>query len=327
MLWLLVALIAYFLLAIAMVVDKTLLKKDIPDPIVYTFYVSMLGALVILIFLIIIPFTSLTIVWPNLLTLLISFLAGVAFTWALILMYTALKKDDATRVGPMIGGLVPIFVFILAWFILQESLTCTQYIAFLFLIIGSILISLDFSPHGAISWLKKKFGLHQKLALPQIRRAFWLALPAAGAFGVSHVLTKYVYMQIDFVSGFVWTRLGAFLTVLLLLLIPHNYKALKKDLKKNKKHKKSAQKTGGRFLFGQTCGGAGTLLVQYAMFLGSVSLIQALQGTQYVFLFLMVIALTIFVPKLLKEDISKEIFWQKVIAVIFIFIGLWFITM
>ncbi len=320
MTWLLISIIAYFLAAIAVIVDKTLLKKDIPEPIVYTFYIAILGAVLMLA---VIPFG---VGIPNILTIFVSLTAGAAFTWALILMFTAFKKDDVSRVAPMIGGLVPIFVLGLATFVLNEKLSCTQYIAYIFLILCSFLISLDFRNRGIVKWLKKKLGLDKRLSMPRIRKALWVALPAAALFGISHVLTKFVYLNTKFLTGFLWTRLGAFLAVMLLLIIPENRQMIIKNFKKNKRRKSTQKNVGGRFLFGQLSGGISAILLQYAIFLGSVSLINALQGLQYIFVFFIALILTIFIPKILKEEVSKEIFWQKVVAVGLIFIGLYFIT-
>jgi len=318
--WLIIAISAYFLNAIAMVVDKTLLKKNISHPFVYVFYIAVLGAILMLLVL---PFGF---VIPTGITLFIALVSGAVFVWALLLLFSVLKKDEATRVGPMVGGLTPVFVLILAWYVLQESLTCNQYIGFIFLILGAFLISLDFQEHGAKAWLKKKLKLNTKIQLPQIRKTLWLALPASALFGVSHVLTKFVYQNTEFLPGFIWTRAGSLLAVLVLLLIPANRALIFKDLKKNKKQKNDAQKTGGRFLFGQACGASGAVLIQYAIFLGSVTLINALQGLQQVFIFIIVLLLTLIAPKILKEEISKEIFFQKITAVALIFIGLYFVA-
>lgn len=318
--WLITAISAYFLNAIALVVDKTLLKKDIPHPFVYVFYIAVLGAILMLLIL---PFGFAI---PNAITILVSLIAGAIFVWALLLMFDALKKDEATRVGPMIGGLTPIFVLILAWYVLEEALTCNQYIGFVFLILGAFLISLDFQTHGFKSWLKKKLKLETKIELPQIRKILWIALPSAALFGVAHILTKFVYQNTEFLTGFIWTRAGSLLAVLFLLLTPANRKLIFKDLKKNKKKPNQTKKTGFKFLFGQACGAGGAVLIQYAIFLGSVTLVNALQGLQQVFIFIIVLLLTLIAPKLLKEKISKEIFFQKILAVALIFIGLYFVA-
>jgi len=329
--WLFITLLAYFLNAIAMVIDKTLLKKEIPNPVVYVFYIALLGAILILIVL---PF-GLNI--PNPLTLTIALISGAVFIAALILMFQALKKDDATRVTSMVGGLTPIFVFIFAWYLLAETFTSRQFWAIIFLIMGTILIALDFEERGLWPWLKKKIGLTHNISLPKLRKIIWLALPSAILFSISSITGKSVYNQINtefihlssttrFFIGFIWTRAGALLAVIFLLFFPKNWQAIKESFKKNKENKSQTKKTGGRFLFGQACGGASALLQQYAIFLASVTLVYAIQGTQYAFVFLIVLALTLFAPKILKENITRLALIQKITAILIISIGLYLIT-
>lgn len=324
MLWLLSTIVGYFLNAVSVVNDKVLLRKNISQPVVYTFYIGVLGLILVLI---LVPFFG--IAWPDFLVGLVSLVSGAVFIWALMLMFNALKKDDASRVSPMIGGLVPIFVFVLAWYVLEEKLTATQCLAFVFLIIGTFLISLDFrNKGGALQWLKKKFGLNKNSTLPRVRDTLWLALPAAVLFGVYHVLTKFVYLNTDFVNGFMWIRLGSLIAIVCVSVFPHNRQLILNDLKKNSKkgNQQQTKRTGIQFLIGQACGGVSLVLLQYAVFLSSVTLVNALQGMQYVFVFLFVLILTLFLPKVLKEEISKEIFIQKSIAVVLIFIGLWLVV-
>ena len=106
--------------------------------------------------------------------------------------------------------------------------------------------------------------------------------------------------------------------------IPMLWKKNRHDLK-NQKQSRRAAKTAKRFLFGQACGGTGNLLVTYAVSLASVTLVQALQGTQYIFLFLGVLFLTFYFPRILKEKVTKEIVLQKTIAILIIVTGIWFI--
>ncbi len=320
MTWLIIAIAAYFLNAIATVIDKTLLKKQIPHPVVYVFYIAALG---IVLMLLIIPF-GIKFLTPT--NTIVALIAGAVWIWGLILMLYTLKREEASRVAPMIGGLTPLFILILAWYILGEKLNCNQYAGFAFIMAGTFLISIDFQKHGALSWLKKKLGFKTKLALPQLRKSLLAGIPAAILFAISDVLNKFVYTTTDFLSGFVWTRAGSLLAVLALLLIPVYRQLIIKDIKKNKKNKKQANKTGAKFILGQICGGSSAILVQYAIFLGSVTLVKALQGIQYAFVFMFVILTTIFWPKFLKENLSKEIFFQKALSVIIIIIGLYFIS-
>jgi len=197
MIWLIISLVGYFLLAIAGLTDKILLKKSIPEPVVYAFYISLLS----LIALLLIPFGF---EFPGFHLLLISFAAAFIFTLALLLFFSLLKKEEASRVIPLVSGLSPVFVFILSRNFLGESLSLKQILAFIIILIGGLLISLEKG--------KKKESLFQK--------TFFLGLIASFLFAVFYVLSKYVYLHHSFISGFIWIKIGGGLSALILFLIP-----------------------------------------------------------------------------------------------------------
>jgi hypothetical protein len=101
-----------------------------------------------------------------------------------------------------------------------------------------------------------------------------------------------------------------------------------KDRKAIKKliNKKEPNKNKFLVVFNQVIGSTGFLLQNYAIFLGSVVLVNALQGAQYAFILIISTILALIRPKLLKETFSLRILTQKVLAVIFIAVGLYFIT-
>ena len=70
----------------------------------------------------------------------------------------------------------------------------------------------------------------------------------------------------------------------------------------------------------------GFLLQNYAIFLGSVALVNALQGVQYAFLLVLGGLISVFYPNLLKENISTKVVIQKLTAVLLISIGLYFLA-
>lgn len=319
--WLFITLFAYFLNAISMVIDKTILRRKVQNPFVYTFYIAAFGAALVIIVVPLIFLFPNIIVWPGISQFWISLLAGATFSSGLFLMFFALRKEDASRLTPMIGGLVPIFVFILAHFFLGESLLKKQIIAFVLIAAGAFFISLDFNHKGNIwIWLKQMVTRRKVYNLPHIRKLLWLALPSALSFAICYTLTKDVYNHQPFISGFVWTRIGCFIAVLLPMLWAKN----RYDLLHQKKDK-GIDTAKGRFLFGQASGGLSALLIQYAISIASVSLVQALQGTQYVFVFLAVLLLTYYYPRILKEEMSRQIIIQKIIAILLIGLGVWFI--
>ena len=66
----------------------------------------------------------------------------------------------------------------------------------------------------------------------------------------------------------------------------------------------------------------GVVLIQYAIAIGSVSLVNALNGLQYAFLVVFVMLLSKFSPQRFKENYQKDEAAQEVLAVIIIMIGL-----
>lgn len=297
--WFLIVLIAYFLSALSMIIDKMLLKKSIPEPVVYTFYIGLLG----LIFIPLLMFFGFYI--PAFDMILMSLLAGVFFITALLIFFHALKNDDASQVVPIIGGLSPLFILVFAFFFVGERLTVLELVALFIIVIGSYIVSLDQTKKG---WEISK-------------QTLLLGFFAAFFFALSYTLTKRVYDQVDFLNGFIWTRIGALLAIFSMLLVPRFRKLIFGNVKKSKKQIKSI------FIIGQAFAGLSFLLVNYAFSIGSVTITNALQGIQYVFLFIIIILITKYRPKVIKEKINSQIIVQKIIAIIFIGFGLFLITL
>lgn len=76
----------------------------------------------------------------------------------------------------------------------------------------------------------------------------------------------------------------------------------------------------------QGLGALAFVLQNYAISFGSVAIINALQGVQYAFLLLFAWLLTLFYPKIIKEDISKKILWKKIGAIVLISLGLYWLA-
>jgi drug/metabolite transporter (DMT)-like permease len=317
MTWLYVVLIGYSLNAIALTTDKFLLTKSIPRPATYTFNVGLLNGIFTLLLIplgisLLSPFNT-----------FISLLAGCFFAFALFTMYTALKGDEASRIVPYIGSLNPVFIFILATLILGESLKGNQLIAFFFIIIGGILISWRFKDKKNIfeQMLPKNFySIFKRKNKEDVVKIFVIATISAIFFALSYTLTKHIYNSTSFLNGFIWTRIGLVLGVLLIAF------ASKEKTKHKKQKIKFTKKTGAIFLFGQACGGISFFLINYAFSLNSVTLVHALQGVQYVVLFLIIIILSKKFPKVLEEKLTPTVLGQKIIAIILIGIGLYVLT-
>lgn len=307
--WLVIAIAAYLILAIVNLSDKFLLENLVPSTKTYTFLVGVLGAVV----LVLAPWF---LEWPGFFWFVYNLIVGALFPVALLLLYRSLKIGDVSKIIPLIGGLVPIFTIILALIFLGETFSYLQWLALFFLLLGTVLLA--WLPSGHSLWTKVLvwFGLvKQKNFI-----AIITAVAAAFFFAVFFVATKYIYLNQTFFSAFIWIRLGTLLCVLFLLVPKANRKEIATGLKKLKK-KKSVL-----FFANQGIAAVGFLLQNYAVFLGSVALVNALQGVQYAFLLVLGGLISVFYPKLLKEDVSKGIIIQKILAITLISIGLYFMV-
>ncbi len=295
MLWLIIIIAAYFLFAIAVLGDKYLLAGA-PNPKSYSFYVGVLGGLV----LILIPFVGFSI--PAFYQVLFCFLAGAMFIFALLGMFEGLERFEASRIIPAIGGILPLFTFLLVYFFSgrEEILGSWRLLAFLLLLLGSVLVSIK--PGKRISFA-----------------SFKISAVTAFLFALFFVLTKYVYIMLPFWTGFIWIRIGAFLTALFFIFT----KEVRREIFARKFT--FSKKTGTFFILNQGIGTGAFILQNWAIALAGLaylSVINALQGVQYVFLFIFMIFLSLKFPKILKEEISKRIIFQKFLAILLITSGL-----
>lgn len=307
--WLTIAIIAYTVLALVNLVDKFLLDKVLPSYKTYTFLVGLLSLLV----LVLAPWF---LEWPGFKLLIIDLVAGALFPGALLLLYYSLKKGEASLVIPLIGGSTQIFTIILAIIFLGDVFLDKQWLALALLIVGTMMVSWFPSGHH---WWTKTFAWFS-ISGSKHWRTITVALVAALGFALFMVLSKYAYIEQPFMSSFIWIRLGSFVATLFLLVNRRNRKEIVRHLKKLNGHKELM------FLGNQALSAAGAFLQQYAIFLGSVSLVNALQGFQYVLLLALGGIITVFYPKIMKENITKGIMVQKFIAVALISLGLYFIA-
>jgi len=300
MLWLTVAISAYLILAIVFLVDKYLLVGPIPNPQVYTFYIGTLGILV----LILAPFVGLYI--PELSQIVLSLLAGALFIYGIFWLNKALRLFEASRVIPAIGGILPIFSFLLIYIFSggKEIFTLWEFLAFILLVFGSVLIIYE----------KAKISL-KSLRISAIA-AFFLAL--------SFVLAKYVYVAQPFWSGYIWIRIGGFLMAMSFLFTPE----VRRELGRAKIN--FPKKTAAIFLSNQAAGASANILQNWAIALAPlvcVAIINALQGVQYAFLLIFATIISLKFPKILKEEISRKILFQKILAILLIGGGLVLLTL
>lgn len=316
--WLFITISAYFINAGVYIADKFLLSKKIHSSIAYAFYVGVWSIFNI----------GLLFFWPwmpNLQELTLDLLAGFLFLITLVFWYKALHQSEASRVVPIVGALTPIFSFILSFVFLGETLSKQQLLAFIILIGGGLLISLKqtkvYLYKKVISRFREIIGeiIGEIPASAQpTSRLLVNAVMAAIFFAVYYVLIKYIYIYQPFIGGFVWSRLGSFVGVILMLFVPDWRRII------------FAQQKGAKtpknlffFLMVRLLAAAAFIMINWAISLGNVAMVNALQGVQYLFLFVIILLISNKFPKVLHEQLGHGVFLQKLIGTVMVCLGLY----
>ncbi len=302
--WIVVAIGSYFLFAIVALVDKYLLAGPLPNPKTYVFYVGILGGgVAVLIFAF--GFGGV----PTLPILLLGLLAGVMRTFMLLLLFGGLRLFEASSIISAFGGMLPLFTFLLtlSFTMNREILAPLNFLAFLFLLVGTIVVS----------YAKDRFVIMRSL----------LYASGAAFFGAaSFFFSKFVYEAHPFFSSLAWLLVGAFVTSLVFLLS----KEVREDLSNLFQHKEPIASTARSFpvwifLWNQAAGGSAVLLQNLAIALvpfGFLPFVSAMGGIEYLSLFLLILVLSRYFPLFSHENMSRNIIIQKFIAIIFISTGL-----
>lgn len=315
MLWLIATILSYLILAVVFLIDKHLLSTFITNPKIYAFYVGVLGISA----LILAPFINFYV--PSLEQILLSFLAGLFFLYALFSFYRVLSLFEASQIVPAVGGFLPIFSFLLAFLISRgkETLEAQKFLAFIFLILGTVLIS--YKKNSSANSLKGKVFSKKS---PSAIKSLYFSAGTAFVWAMFFLLAKYVYSGQNFLNGFLWIRIGAGFFAFLLFAFSKEVKKEVFKIKLKLGSFLSFKKTTFVFIFNQVLGVIANLLQNWAISLAPliyISLITALQGVQYLFLLIFVTIISLKFPWLLKEEISKKIFFQKLLAILLIGAG------
>lgn len=281
--WFFIALLAQFILGTSAVFDKLLLKKSFPNPLGYAFWLGIFG----LAALVLVPFgfsfeLSSYIGW--------ALLAGAVFMAGMLCYFFALYYGEASGAGVALGAFSPIATLILSMMVFGSFLVPWEWIGFILLAGGGLLLS--------------------RIEHKETRqRVFWLVLAAAFCIGLSNVVSKIVFDQISFTTGFVWIKIGGALLATLLLIVP----AWRRQILESRAKAGPYRKTW--YIFNRAYAGAGSILVSYAISLGSPPLVDSMQSARFLFIFLGG-------WWLLGERFRGKILWGKIAAFIIISFGI-----
>lgn len=300
--WFLLALTGPILWSISNHIDKFLITKY--------FKGGGVGSLIIFSALFSLIFTPIALYFePNALSIepkfaLILMANSILWVGQIILYLYAMQKDEASLVVPIFQT-IPVFGYVLAFFILGESLATKQILASLLIITGAIALSLDLN--------QQRIKIKGSILILILLSSFLGAL--------SGVIFKFIAIKTDFWMSTFWNLMGAVFVGIFLLIFIKPYRAeFFRVLKVNRT--KVLAINGLNELLSLIA----ALAVSYASLLTSIALVMVVNGFQPFFVFLFGILLTLFFPHLGSESLVRKHLIQKITAIIVIFIGTYFLN-
>ena len=298
MTWFLIALSATLFWAFANILDELIVKKYSTGHhgsgglVLFTCFMGVIMAIFIGLFtkgILAIPFVDI---------MLLLLTGGLTISWIILYLYT-LEIEDVSSVVPWFLT-IPVFGYILGYIFLGEKLNTNQQIGSLIVMLGMLIVLIDFSGQ------KKKFKW--KPALYMIVASFMSA--------VSGIIFKYVTVEHQFWISSFWEYVGlGSIGILMYFFIPtyrHQFHSI--------------NKSGGRKVFilnsiSEVASVGGNLLSNYALLLAPVTMVYLVGSFQPAIVLILTLIGTRFVPHITKENLSRHILIPKIIAIVITIIG------
>lgn len=299
--WLLLATMGQFINAVVAFLDKYIVsdEKVLPRPFVYAFYSCLLTGFWIIIYYIPglhnlgIP-TLNNVHSPTIQVIGMSFLSAYTFFMALVSMYETLRKAEAINVMPVIGAISAITTLGMSYLFLDVTLSSNFIWGVAVLALGTLLVAQSIPKKDII-----------------------LSLVHSGVFFALHYITmKGLFMETNFDDGLFWSRIGLVLFALSLLMVPVYYEKITEQTKQ------TSGKAGALVLLTKVLAGIAAFLLLKATDLGDVTVVQALDGLKFVFILIIAILFSTFLPDTVaKHDVRPREVFHKVLYVAIISIG------
>jgi uncharacterized membrane protein len=298
--WYFYALLGPAIWALLNHLDKYLLgrflKEDAPGPVlvVFTGFAGLVVAAAILLFgpgvVALAPWQAFSVMG-----------AGVVLVASYIPYMQAMQKDEASIVASLYR-LTPLFVFILSYVVLGESLRPRQMVGGLVTVAASVALVVDFDKGGR--------GL--KLS------TFFLMCAACLMNAGTVVIFKFIALRASFWSSVFWQYVGtgAF-SVALICALP-SYRGTLLALLRSREAYILVPVT----LSGEALNLLANLAVSFAGLFAPLALISIVTGLHPLFVLVYGILLTLFFPAFGTERLTRHHILQKVVAIVAMYGGI-----
>ena len=214
--------------------------------------------------------------------------SGILYMGAMLFYLRAIQSEEASVVAPLFQSST-LFTFLFAYLVLGEVLTWTQIGGGALLVGGALILSLDSS-----------------LRFRRIKlRLVLLMLSATLVLAVSSVIFKLFAIRDEFWITTFWTYVGEALFGLGIIAVPSYRRQFAALFRKSPGAVVAINGANELINLG------GGLSVRFASLLAPVALVSAISSTTTLFVFAFGILLTIFFPRLGREDLSRRNLIQK----------------
>jgi drug/metabolite transporter (DMT)-like permease len=300
--WFLVALINPFAHAAVNHLDKYLISRYLKGHSVGTLilFSSLFAVLALPVIVFLDPGVFHSITFFQALALMFN---GAVLVAAILLYLYALASNEASYVAPFFQ-FIPIFGFLLSYFILGEVLSFYQVMAICLIVFGSIILSLEISA--------KSSGIKRNLVLLMLGSSFLYAINA--------VIFKSIAMNQGFLNSLFWDMAGKFLFGIFLFIVVAQYRRQFISL-----IKKNSLKVLSLNTLNEILALIGEVALILAVLSAPVALVQSVSGLQPAFVLIIGVILTLFFPKIAQESMSPKVITQKVIGIVLITMGVFLI--
>ena len=224
---------------------------------------------------------------------------GMLSVLAAVCYLHALDIDEATFVTPL-HQMVPIFAYLLGYFILGETITLTQGLGALVIIAGALGLSFEFGRQG----MRLK------------RNVVALMLAASFVSAINGVIFKLIAVDRGFWGSLFWGFVGQVMAGLTFLVCAPNYRKDFIDLFRQLKIPAVGLIALSRALFSVS-----EAVTLYATLLAPVALVLLVNSFQPLFVFTLGVALTLFFPRVAKESLGHMKMLQKGAGVSLMLVG------
>lgn len=298
--WLFPSLLAPAVYALVVFIDKYLLEKEIKDYRGMPIFASIAGFISGTIIWIIAGFPVLTF-FDGLLVITTGILTAISFA----AYYEAVSSEEASNIN-LLFQMFPVIILILSFLFLRETINIRQIFGF-GLILSSVL--------GVASNGKQRNGRFH------LSKAFYLILIYDIFLAISAVLMKFAINKNSFADVLAYQSWGVGLGGVALYIFSSKIRiAFKNTIKTVRKI------ALGIMFFNEFVFVIGRSLTYFAFSLGSTALVSVLEGTQVFYGVFYGMLATIFIPRVLKENISKTTTTKKILFSIILFLGIWLIN-